>query len=359
MDVGLIVLGLIILFGASILFKAAGFSEKAIGETTAPAERKPKVPEKETEAKVKAPETPPKAEASPKEDRVRVCKSCSTTNPWESEFCRRCGKNLLLELPPDIKKQRLWFSNMGWSKNPFTLDVIPALFTGYDDEVRSIMKMISLQSGHTLVTGDIGVGKTTLLKWLELNLPHEFNPLYVFSPPKQFQDIVESVALAMGIKDKCTLSNIDKVLMGRNKKCVLLLDEVHEFDKSTTDSFKTLGDAEGISLVLVGLRDIEGRIKEESPALLNRVVFRLSLHNLNLTDSENMVVKRIENVGGSGHEPFKDDAIKKIYELSQGNPREVIKLCNKAVAVAIDEGLSTINWKQWARAVQDDATKGL
>jgi hypothetical protein len=72
-------------------------------------------------------------------------------------------------------------------------------------------------------------------------------------------------------------------------------------------------------------------------------VSQIVLSNLTVDEVGDLIVKRIENVGGWGHEPFTDDAIDKIHEVTGGNPRDVIKLCDSAVTEATSRGILSVD----------------
>ncbi|MFH1126164.1 MAG: AAA family ATPase [Candidatus Altiarchaeota archaeon] len=352
MDAGLIILGILILFGATILFKAAGFTggeeekssalEKASGRPS-PAPK----PEEPQQPSPKSRETREKITLEPGYARdTRICRNCMAENQPDAEFCVKCGKNLTIERDPEIfQKKRNWFKQHGWIKNPFSLDVIPALFTGYKGEVDKVMRTISMQSGHILITGEIGTGKTTMLRWLELGLPSEYKPIYVFRPPEHFDDLIGLIVrnLDGAAEGRYNIYNIEKAIKKVNKRLVLLLDEAHEFKPEITNPLKTLGDVEGINLVMAALPEAEDDWKNNSKALYDRIVAKVRINGLEETETNNMIGKRIENVGGFDHKPFTEKALKKVYELSMGHPRKVLKLCDYSVMNSINDGSEKID----------------
>ena len=343
MDAGLITLGVIVLFGAGVLFKSTGM----LGGFQS--DGKPPKPEAHPVTSPTQPALGFETPATVGRGELRVCRNCLSECSVEAEFCPNCGKKIIR--PKDLnisKEQRKWFRQFNWTHNPFTPDVIPSLFTGYKEQVDEILKKVSLRSGNILVLGDYGTGKTTLLRWLELNLPDSFFPIYVFWPPDQFSELVDVVAYSLdqgkGVKPgEYNIYNIDKRVKRVNKSVLILIDEAHEFDFSMNKPLKTLGDIENVNIVLAGLPGLNDRITKEAPALSDRIVSRVELFNLVAEETEDLVVKRIENVGGWGHEPFTEDAIEEIYRITDGNPRDIIKLCDSAVTEATTSGILTID----------------
>lgn len=353
MDVGLIVLGVTVLFGAGILFKSTGiFGDLQGGQALRP-EAQP----------LSSPVRPALEFESPAnmgKGGFRVCRNCLSDNPMDSEYCANCGKKLVR--PKDLsisKDQRKWFRQFNWIRNPFTPDVIPSLFAGYRDQVDEILKKLSLHSGNIIVLGDFGTGKTTLLRWLELNLPDNFHPIYVFRPPDKFSELVDVVAYSLdsthGVKPgEYNIYNIDKLVQRVNKSVVILIDEAHELDMSLNKSLKTLGDIENVNLVLAGLPKLKDKMKKEAPALNDRIVTVVELMNLTSNEMEELVTKRIENVGGWGHEPFTDDAVDEIFKRTRGNPRKVIHMCDCVVTEATTAGILSIDKQLIIDACSDE-----
>lgn len=344
MDVGLVVLGVIVLFGAGALFKSTG----VLGQLQSMPSTEAPYPERRGKRRENTlPEAPPAARMD-----FRVCRNCFSENIIDAEYCSYCGKRLIR--PKDLKvseEQRKWFRQFNWTNNPFTPDVLPSLFTGYKGQVDEVLKKLSLHSGDILVLGDLGTGKTTLLRWLELNLPDNLHPIYVFRPPDRFSELIDVVAYSLesayaskaAKHGEYNIYNIDKLVQRTGKHVVILLDEVHEMDSNLNKPLTTLSDIENIDLVLAGVPSLEGKVKKENPALYDRIISRIELPNLSAEETEELVSKRIEHVGGWGHEPFTDDAVDEIYEVSGGNPRAIIKLCNSAVSEAITQGVLSID----------------
>lgn len=72
------------------------------------------------------------------------------------------------------------FKKISWSEDPFTLKIYPNLFIGYDEQINAINTHIKEHHKIALVLGPTGAGKTSLLKWLELN-KHNGNKIFYLS----------------------------------------------------------------------------------------------------------------------------------------------------------------------------------
>ncbi|MFA4844914.1 MAG: ATP-binding protein [Candidatus Margulisiibacteriota bacterium] len=240
--------------------------------------------------------------------------------------------------------QRLWSQKMGWRNNPFTLDVHPELLTGYEKEVKEVLGKINSHSGHILISGPLGIGKTTLLRWLAGQLPKgEYHTVYIPRPPIEFNQLVAHIFQSLGYsyeqaKKESDLYNLGQLRKKMKKHLVLLLDEAHEFTIEIERPLRTLGDIDGVNLVMAGLPETLDKLKNEIQPLYERLVLKVTLDHLEFEELKELIKVRVESVGGRGSRPFTSAALAKIFEISRGNPRQAIKLCDNAVSLAIERG---------------------
>ncbi|MBU0687128.1 MAG: AAA family ATPase [Candidatus Margulisbacteria bacterium] len=269
----------------------------------------------------------------------RLCPVCKAKNLAEAEYCSFCGAKIKAwkDIPA---QQHAWHKQQGWHKNPFTLNSIPELFIGHTEQVKTIIEKLHSKSGHILVLGPLGIGKTTLLKWLEIYFSGELNAIYISRPPKVFEDLLKLIAEELGINTKkkdLTVYNIGEYIAQTKKGLVLLLDEAHEFEPDIERPLRTLGDLDDINFVIAGLPETAEKFKKEFPPIYDRLVAEETLKPLSLDETIELIKRRIKDAGGHGVIPFTQKAVEKIYSLSKGMPRAVIKTCDWAVAQAIRE----------------------
>ena len=275
--------------------------------------------------------------------RQQTCPDCKLKNPEEAEFCQRCGTRLKAWTVISGTKKK-WFSKFGWKQNPFTLDVIPALFTGYSAQLESILDKLSTRSGHILVYGDKGVGKTTLLRWLAANLKKDNHAIYIARPPINFDDLMRYVVadLKGNSKKKYSLYELEELVKKAKKPVVVLIDEAHEVQAEIEQQMRSLGDIERVNLVLAGLPETRDKIKRDSPPLFDRIVLECYIDHLSLEETRDLIKKRIEAAGGKDVKPFTNDAIENVFKMSKGRPRMILKVCDWVVADAIKNNLEEI-----------------
>lgn len=243
------------------------------------------------------------------------------------------------------------FTKFGWKENPFILKIDPKLFVGYEDQVKAALKHIENKHKIALITGRTGAGKTTFLKWVEMN--YDAAKLYVSKPPEKAEDFVSLFTEIFGfslweriLRRKPTLYTLPKYI---NKKLkgnhlVFLLDESHETKKEVLEWLRVLTDQiETVSLIIAGMPILEKKIKTELETLDQRITTRITLTALSESETKELIKKRIEDAGGKGVLPFTGEAVKKIYERTGGFPREVLKFCDRLLSSALEKGLDKIS----------------
>jgi DNA-binding transcriptional ArsR family regulator len=128
------------------------------------------------------------------------------------------------------------------------------------------------------------------------------------------------------------------------KKTVLLIDEAHETSIEVLEWLRTLNDmVPNLLIIFAGLPSFEKKIEIEIPTLSMRITTKTYLESLNYTETESLIRKRIEDVGGDGLKPFAPDSLKRIFEISGGFPREIIKICDRLVEQASEKNISAVN----------------
>jgi len=244
-------------------------------------------------------------------------------------------------------------SKWGWKENPFVLKIDPKLFVGYDDQVKAVHNHIKNKHKIALVSGNTGSGKTTFLKWLEMN--YDMSKLYVSKPPEKPEELVNIFTDIFGISfferllgKKPTLYNLPNYINRKLKDehLVFLIDEAHETNKNVLEWLRVLTDqVNNVSLVIAGMPILENKIKSELETLDQRITTRITLSSLNRIETKQLIQRRIESAGGRGIEPFTDAALEKIYERTGGFPREVLKYCDRLVNTALEKNLDVIDEK--------------
>ena len=248
-----------------------------------------------------------------------------------------------------------YYTKFDWSSNPFTLSISPELMVGYSGQTSSLLSHVHNLHKFALVVGPTGSGKTTLLIWLRAQLMayKKFFPYYVSKPPRSPKNLIllfKSI-LGYGILDKIRYKNLTPFNLSKfifrkvkTKHFVLLIDEAHESSITNLEWIRTIVDStSNLSVIFASLPIFEDNLTSKLPTLSMRINTKVYLNSLSKSETESLIMKRIENVGGNELKPFTSEAVDRIFEITGGFPREIIKTCDKLIKNAVENNISNIN----------------
>jgi len=211
--------------------------------------------------------------------------------------------------------------------------------------------------GTAVLTGEVGTGKTTLLRKLIQSVPAEkVRFCSVFStnvPPEEFFELI-LIGFGLpveGIGKAQRLMRFWEFLMGcdeEGKTAVLLVDEAHKLSAELLEEVRLLMNFETaerklLQVVLAGqseLRDLMRR--EDLRQLRQRVSVRLDIVPLQPAEVEQYMRHRWHQGGGNGNFPFNSEAVGLVATWSCGIPRVMNAICDIALLRAYTSEIASI-----------------
>ena len=241
---------------------------------------------------------------------------------------------------------------LGLKEDPFTLSADPRyLYLGPEHFAvyRQAQGVIARRRGLALVTGDMGMGKSSLARRLyDVYAPEENVPIYYIHTAafKSAMDAARQISTAMGLPaqrslqrqmEALELAMVEAYRAGRN--VVLLLDDAQLMVKDALEVIHRLYnfdyDAKVIQILAFGQQEVIDLFQSDK-AVNARVFVRMVLPPLALPSALQMILFRLQ-VAGRSEPLIADNAFELLYECSQGVPREIVRLC----ALATDRLLET------------------
>lgn len=237
----------------------------------------------------------------------------------------------------------------GLRGKPFQLNPDPSFFYGSRGHRRAMAYLeygLHQNEGFIVITGEIGAGKTLLVRSLLEKLdPKKIVAANLVSTQIDADDILRLVAASFGIPCK-HLSKSDLLLAieaflvsttAAGKRALLIVDEAQNLTPRAVEELRMLSnfqleDHALLQSFLVGQPEFRSIMQSpEMVQLRQRVIASYHLGPLDLQETQAYVEHRLGCVGWKGNPGFDQDAMREIYQASQGIPRRINAVCDRVM----------------------------
>jgi len=258
----------------------------------------------------------------------------------------------------------------GLQDTPFTLTPDPRfiVFTpSYNEVLASLYYGLENAKGLIVLTGEVGTGKTTALRWILRRLDSSVLAAYIFNPRLSIDEFYHHVTQMLGIKDWTNkaelLTEMGRVLEERHRRglrTVLIIDEAHELSDYVLEEIRLLmnfesDNAKHLQIVLTGQPELRDKLNQPNlRQLKQRVALRCRMHTLpNVDEIERYITERLLIAGTDQPNIFTPGAIDFIFQCSEGIPRQINNLCDNSMLSAYAAGEQIIG-RQIVEEVADN-----
>jgi len=237
----------------------------------------------------------------------------------------------------------------GFREKPFNITPDPGfifLSAHHNEAFAHLLYGIDNHVGFIALTGEVGAGKTTVIRTLLGQLsPEQYRTALIFNPCLSSLGLMQSINREYGLPADHTdtadlLNDLNRFLLEENtagRTVVLVVDEAQNLGSTVLEQIRLISNLETerdklIQIVLVGqpeLRDILSR--PELRQLGQRIGVSYHLRPMNLADTRDYIAHRIEVAGRKGPDLFTTGAVQQIYRFSGGLPRLINLACDRAL----------------------------
>ena len=253
------------------------------------------------------------------------------------------------------------------TEKPFTLLPDPG-FLYLSDKHQMALTLLEYglheHGGFTVISGEIGAGKTTLIRHLLNNMQQEYTVGLITNTHRSFGELLQWVLHAFGLEHK-DMSRvemhqrfIDFIIdeYAQNRRTVLIVDEAQNMDAGTLEELRMLSNInadkdQALQVILVGQRELRDTLK--GPDLVQfaqRITVDYHLEPLSADQTAAYIRHRLRIAGGNPA-TFTVSACKAVHRYSNGVPRLINLLCDTALVYGYAEQTKQIE----ARLVTDVA----
>lgn len=238
----------------------------------------------------------------------------------------------------------------GLERSPFNLSPDPLFYyptARHNEAIASLECGILQRKGFSVLTGEVGTGKTLLVRYLiEILVSESVNYAYVFNPRMQPDDFLRYVIADFEIEDpKSTrgemLQQFNRFLLDVNARggtAALLIDEAHLLTPELLEEVRLLTNIETsehklLQIVLVGQPELDAVLDSpELRQLKQRIALRCQLQALDRAEVAGYVIRRLEMAGCiRANEIFSRAALDRVSYYSRGIPRLINAICDSAM----------------------------
>lgn len=248
----------------------------------------------------------------------------------------------------------------GLRELPFALTPDPRYiyFTPSHTEVMANLHY-GIESGRGLivVTGEVGTGKTTMLRWVMQRLDRTVLVAYIFNPRLSVPEFYQHVAALFDIRNWETKSDLlielGKVLDSRHSRglrTVLIVDEAHGLSPAVLEEVRLLCNFESdtakkLQIVLTGQPELREVLNYPGlRQLKQRVSLRCEIAALpSVEETTQYINSRLKTAGCARPNIFSPGAIDYIFRCSEGIPRNINNLCDNALLNGFAAGETVIS----------------
>ncbi len=270
----------------------------------------------------------------------------------------------------------MYLQHFGLKQLPFNLTPDTEFFCDLPTHREALnVLLIALQSGEGFIkiTGPVGAGKTLLCRKLLNELPAPFVTAYIPNPHLNPSALHHAIAEELGIPyqpnidQPHTLALINDFLLkaaANGQKIVLIIDEAQAMSLETLETLRLLTNLETekqklLQIVLFGQSELDQTLQKKSIRQLHqRITFSYALKPLTRSQVADYLTHRLRVAGNTHTDLFSTLSIAALHFYSQGIPRLLNILANKALLAAYGKGQSRIGWRHVQMAALDtDATR--
>jgi len=240
----------------------------------------------------------------------------------------------------------------GFKENPFNVTSDPDFFfpsAHHEEAFSHLIFGIRQRKGILVITGEIGTGKTTLCRTLISRLDKNIKTALIlnpyFSETQLLRLMIEDLGIAGKFKNKLDLIRalndylIEESATGNN--VAVIIDEAQNLKPRQLESIRLLSNLETqknklLQIILVGQPELLERLHLSSLRQLNqRVSVRYHILPLEKDETRHYIEHRLRvaSASANGQLPviFTDNAYEKIYHFSNGTPRLINMICDRAL----------------------------
>lgn len=265
----------------------------------------------------------------------------------------------------------MYCNYFGFREKPFNITPNPRflyLSKHHKEAFAHLLYGIKNHAGFIELTGEVGTGKTTVLRTMLGQLDESScRSALILNPCLSALELLRNINREFGIpheglENGALLEELNRFLLAENragKTVVLVIDEAQNLAPQVLEQIRLISNLETesdklIQIVLAGQPELNDLLaKPELRQLAQRITVKYHLLPMDFDDSSHYIRHRIQVAGGGGWINFTSDTMKKIYRFSKGSPRLINIACDRALLTAYTEDTGEITARITSAAIAE------
>jgi general secretion pathway protein A len=252
----------------------------------------------------------------------------------------------------------------GLNPNPKFLYLAPS----HAEALSSMMQGIQERKGVTVVTGEVGVGKTLLVYALLKDLNPKIKTAFIFQTPLDFETLLKSVLRELKVSWRTEEDNLFSLLalfrkylherLAHDETVAIIIDEAQALSERVLEHLFKLYDRDPaattlLQILLVGHPELNPKLHSEKLRLFKkRMDLRCQIRPLAREEGIGYIKHRLKLVGRNMSDVLTPDAVSGIWEFAEGVPRIMNVVCDQAFRIGNASSRSKIDSKIVREAVR-------
>jgi general secretion pathway protein A len=236
----------------------------------------------------------------------------------------------------------------GFREKPFNLTPDPRflyLSAKHSEAFAHLDFGLKQRGGFVVVTGEVGIGKTTLCRYFLDGLDDNTLSAFILYPALSAGELLRSINDDLGVTDggrrsKELIDALHRFLLRAReagKNIVVVIDEAQNLRPGVLEQIRLISNLETsteklIQIVLIGQSELNTLLSQKNlRQLAQRVTARYHLNPMSQEETVQYIRHRLRVAGGAGRVSFTPGALREIHRFSKGLPRLINLLCDRVL----------------------------
>lgn len=263
----------------------------------------------------------------------------------------------------------------GFRERPFALNPDPSFLYLSPEHKRAMSVLrysLAIDAPFCLISGEVGAGKTTVLRSLISSLDKDCTVGLINNPSSELGPVLPWISYAFGLPHR----DLDPVSLfqqftdflvdqyAKGQKVLLVVDEAQNLNAQRLEELRVLSNINSethsvLQMILVGQPELRDVIRQpELRQLAQRIVADCHIGPLNLEQTRTYVQYRLRKAGGKVN-LFNNNSIRLAYAASRGIPRLINQICDRALVYGFADNTPKIDDQVMRMVIADRASSGL